>query len=63
MDQEIVDPVVVDETDAVGYLIGHAEVLRLDVTDEDVAHVVDAHLDYMEAIGAVGPVANDPDVA
>lgn len=55
--QEIVDPVVIDETDAVGYLIGEAERLDIDVTDEDVAHVVDAHLAYFEAIGAVGPVA------
>ncbi len=55
--QEIVDPVVIDETDAVGYLIGQAERLDIDVTDEDVAHVVDAHLAYFEAIGAVGPVA------
>jgi hypothetical protein len=57
--QEIVDPVVVDETDAVGYLIGQAERLHIDVTDEDVAHVVDAHLGYLGAIGAVGPVAED----
>ena len=57
--QEIVDPVVVDETDAVGYLIGQAEQLHIDVTDEDVAHVVDAHLGYLAAIGAVGPVAED----
>ena len=46
--QEIVDPVVVDETDAVGYLIGQAERLGIDVADEDVAHVVDAHLAYLE---------------
>ena len=57
--QEIVDPVVVDETDAVAYLIDQAERLHIDVTDEDVAHVVDAHLAYLAAIGAVGPVAED----
>jgi hypothetical protein len=61
--QEIVDLVVVDETDAVGYLIGEAERLGIDVTDEDVAHVVDAHLAYFEAIGAVGPVAGPGDPA
>jgi hypothetical protein len=55
--QEIVEPVVVDETDAVGYLIGQAERLDVEVRDEDVAHVVDAHLAYLEAIGAVGPPA------
>ena len=57
--QEIVDPVVVDETDAVAYLIDQAERRHIDVTDEDVAHVVDAHLAYLAAIGAVGPVAED----
>jgi hypothetical protein len=56
--QEIADPVFVDETDAVGYLIGQAERLGLRVSDEDVAHVVDAHLAYFEAIGAVGPEAD-----
>ena len=54
--QEIVDPVVVDETDAVAYLIDQAERLHIDVTDEDVAHVVDVQLAYLAAIGAVGPV-------
>jgi hypothetical protein len=60
--QEIVHPVVVDETDAVGYLIGEADRLTVDVSDEDVAHVVDAHLTYLQAIGAVGPPA-PPDEA
>jgi hypothetical protein len=58
--QEIVDPVVIDETDAVAYLIGQAEVLGIEVTDEDVAHVVEAHLAYLDAIGAVGPEADEP---
>ena len=60
--QEIVEPVVVDETDAVAYLIGQAERLGIDVEDEDVAHIVDAHLAYLEAIGAVGPPAVGDDV-
>jgi hypothetical protein len=58
--QEIVDPVVVDDTDVVGYLLGESDRSSLDVTDEDVAHVVDAHLAYLDAIGAIGPPA-DPD--
>jgi hypothetical protein len=61
--QQIVDPVVVDETDAVAYLIGQCERLGVDVADEDVAHVVDAHLAYLGAIGAVGPPADDDDPA
>ena len=59
--QEIVDPVVVDETDAVAYLIGQSERLGVDVADEDVAHVVEAHLAYLDAIGAVGPEADPAD--
>jgi hypothetical protein len=58
--QEIVDPVVIDETDAVAYLIGQADALGIEVSDEDVAHVVDAHLAYLDAIGAVGPEADEP---
>ena len=58
--QEIVDPVVIDETDAVAYLIGQADDLGIEVTDEDVAHVVEAHLAYLDAIGAVGPEADEP---
>jgi hypothetical protein len=58
--QEIVDPVVIDETDAVAYLIGQADSLGIEVTDEDVAHIVEAHLAYLDAIGAVGPEADEP---
>jgi hypothetical protein len=56
--QEIESPLVVDDTDAAGYLIGHADLRGLDVTDEDVVHVVDAHLAYLRDIGAVGPAAD-----
>jgi hypothetical protein len=31
----------------------------MDVTDVDVVNVVDAHLAYFDAIGAVGPPATD----
>jgi hypothetical protein len=57
--QDISDPVVVEETDAAGYLIGQAEAAGLDVEDVDIVHVVDAHLAYFESIGAVGPPAAD----
>lgn len=59
--QDIVAPVVVDETGAAGYLIGQVELRGLDVTDEDVVHVVDAHLTYLRDIGAVGPPAEPDD--
>ena len=59
--QDIDDHVVVEETDAVGYLIGQVEAAGMDVDDVDVVNVVDAHLAYFEAIGAVGPPATDTD--
>ena len=34
----------------------------MEVEDVDVVEVVDAHLDYLAEIGAVGPPAQDPDV-
>jgi len=60
--QDIDDPVVVDETNAAGYLIGEAEKAGIDVEDVDVVNVVDAHLEYFEAIGAVGPPAAEDEV-
>jgi hypothetical protein len=61
--QDITDhPVVVEDTTAVGYLIGVAEQADLRLDDVDIAHIVDAHLAYFRAIGAIGPEAADPDV-
>lgn len=60
--QDIAVPVVVDETDAAGYLIGRVDAARLPIEDVDVVRVVDAHLAYFDSIGAVGPPADaDPD--
>jgi hypothetical protein len=52
-----IDAVVVEETDAAGYLIGQVDAAGMDVTDVDVVNVVDAHLAYFDYIGAVGPPA------
>lgn len=60
--QDIAEPVVVDDTGLVGYLIDAAERAGLEVDDVDVVAVVEAHLAYLDAIGAVGPVATDPDI-
>jgi hypothetical protein len=61
--QDIASPLVVREDTVVGYLLGEAERHGLEILDDvDVVNVVDAHLGYFEAIGAVGPTANDPDV-
>jgi len=54
--QDIDTPVVVDETTVAAYLLGEAERLGVAILDDvDVIQVVDAHLLYFDAIGAVGP--------
>ncbi|HQV57808.1 MAG TPA: hypothetical protein PKV27_07330 [Ilumatobacteraceae bacterium] len=61
--QDITTPVVITEDTVTGYLLGETE--RQDIgpiDDVDVVNVVDAHLAYFRAIGAVGPDATDPDV-
>ena len=61
--QDITTPVVVSEDTLTGYLLGEAERNGIVILDDvDVVRVVDAHLAYFEAIGAVGPPAIDPDV-
>jgi len=61
--QDIVTPVVVREDTVVGYLLGEAERNGIEILDDvDVVNVVDAHMAYFEAIGAVGPAASDPDI-
>ncbi|MFM8867448.1 MAG: hypothetical protein ACKOFZ_04095 [Ilumatobacteraceae bacterium] len=60
--QDIVEEVVVGEETVTAFLLGQAESLRIEVLDDvDVVHVVRGHLDYFEAIGAVGPRANEMD--
>lgn len=62
--QDIAEPVVISELTVAAYLLGEAERNGVEVLDDtDVVNVVDAHLAYFEAIGAVGPTADDPDVA
>lgn len=59
--QDIASPVVITEDTLVAFLLGQAE--RADVqilADIDVVNVVDAHLAYFHAIGAIGPAADDP---
>jgi hypothetical protein len=61
--QDISVPVVISEDTATAYLLGEAERNGLDILDDaDAVNVVDAHLAYFGAIGAVGPMAVDPDV-
>lgn len=61
--QDIEVPTFLEEVDEVAFVIGGAEQVGLEVADEDVAAVVDAHLAHLDAIGAVGPRALDTDPA
>ena len=57
--QDITTPVVISETNLTAYLLGEAERNGVEIiADVDVVNVVDAHLAYFEAIGAVGPRAD-----
>lgn len=61
--QDIDHPTVIDEDTVVGFVLGEAEREAVDVIDDvDVVAVIDAHLAYFDAIGAVGPQAAGDDV-
>jgi hypothetical protein len=56
--QSIDEPVVLTEDSLTAYLLGEAERNDVDLLDDvDAVNVVEAHLAYFEAIGAVGPRA------
>ena len=58
--QGIDEAVVIGDDSLAAYLLGQAEQAGVEILDDaDVVHVVDAHLAYFEAIGAVGPRAHD----
>jgi hypothetical protein len=58
--QDIADPLIVEEDTLTGYLLGEADKAGIEILDDvDVVNVVDAHLAYFEAIGAVGPKASE----
>lgn len=58
--QDITAPVVIAEDTVVAYLLGEADRNGLALIDDvDVVNVVAGHLAYFEAIGAVGPQADD----
>jgi hypothetical protein len=61
--QSIDEDVVVTEDALVAYLLATAEEDGVELLDDvDAVNVVDAHLDYFEAIGAVGPQAPLDDI-
>jgi hypothetical protein len=58
--QDIRDLVIVGEDDLVAYLLGEADRAGIEIIDDvDIVNVVEAHLAYFDAIGAVGPKAID----
>ncbi len=61
--QSIGEAVVVTEDGLTAYLLGEADRNDVDLLDDvDAVHVVEAHLAYFEAIGAVGPTAPLDDI-
>lgn len=61
--QTISEQVVISEDALVAHLLGVAEEAGVELLDDvDAVNVVDAHLAYFEAIGAVGPQAPLDDV-
>ena len=53
-----IDLVIVGEDTLAGYILGAADEVGIELLDDvDVVHVVEAHLAYFSAIGAVGPEA------
>ena len=62
--QDITTRTVITEDTLTGYLLGEADREGVELLDDvDAVAVVEAHLAYLEAIGAVGPPADDPDAA
>ncbi len=61
--QSISEPVVITEDALTAWLLGQAEENGVELLDDvDAVKVVEAHLEYFDAIGAVGPQAGRDDV-
>lgn len=57
--QNIAEPVVVDEDTLTAHLLARASDRGIEIIDDvDIVHVVEGHLAYFAAIGAVGPHAD-----
>lgn len=58
--QDISEKIISDGTSVAAYLLGSASARGVELLDDvDVIHVVDAHMAYFAAIGAVGPRAEN----
>jgi hypothetical protein len=53
------EELVVDETGAVARILAAAERTGRDLSDDDIVAVLDARMDYLEVIGAVGGAVDD----
>ena len=61
--QSISEPLVITEDALTAWLLGQAEANGVELLDDvDAVNVVEAHLEYFDAIGAVGPQAPLDDV-
>lgn len=61
--QSIESPLIVSDEALIAHLLGIAIEAEIEILDDvDVVEVVDAHLGYFDAIGAVGPIAPPDDV-
>ena len=61
--QSIEEQVVVNEDSLVAFMLGEAERAGVELLDDvDAVRVSEAHLQYLDAIGAVGPQAGLDDV-
>ncbi|MDX2382059.1 MAG: hypothetical protein QNM02_20160 [Acidimicrobiia bacterium] len=61
--QDIDDTVVITEDTLTAYLLGESDRNDIDLLDDvDAVNVVNAHLEYLDVIGAVGPQAGLDDV-
>jgi hypothetical protein len=61
--QQIDELVVIEEDSTIGFLIGRADDVGMEVSDAAIAAVVQQHFAYFEAIGAVGPPAVHSDLS
>ena len=60
--QDIDEEVIVEGDSLTAYLLGEADRNGVEILDDiDVVRVVDAHQEYFDAIGAVGPLAMEID--
>ena len=61
--QDIDDLVLITEDQLTAYLLSEADKAGVELLDDvDVVRVVEGHLAYFEAIGAVGPTASSTDL-